>query len=124
MDAFLKPFAFGVLSALMAVMGLWLAAPLLLSSFTENWVSFYPFIIVVPPLMLGGYVSAQIMKSNFLSRYLIMGAFVGAVVMLIAMLLTTTQGQIDFLILIVIAGSSISVFGAYLGSRKVVKERK
>jgi len=53
-----------------------------------------------------------------------MGALVGAVVMLIAMLLTTTQGQIDFFILIVIAGSSISVFGAYLGSRKMVKERK
>ncbi len=124
MDGFLKPFAFGVLSALMAVMGLWLAVPLLLSSFTENWVSFYSFIIVVPPLMIGGYVSAQTMKSKFLSRYLIMGALVGAVVMLIAMLLTTTQGQIDFLILIVIAGSSISVFGAYLGSRKVAKERK
>lgn len=122
MKAFLKPFAFGVLSALMAIIGLWLAISLLLSSFIESWFAFYMFIIVVPPLMLGGYVSAQIMKSKFLSRYLIMGALVGAVVILFAMLFTKTQGQIGLLILLVIAGSSISVFGAYLGSRKMLKE--
>lgn len=121
MEAFLKPFAFGVLSALMAIIGLWLSSSLLLSSFIESWVAFYLFIIVVPPLMLGGYVSAQIMKSKFLSRYLVMGALVGAVVMLFAMLFTKTQGQIGFLILLVIAGSSISVFGSYLGSWKVLK---
>jgi hypothetical protein len=96
MEAFLKPFAFGVLSALMAIIGLWFAISLLLSSFFENWVTFYLFIVVVPPLMLGGYVSAQLMKSKFLSRYLIMGALVGAVAMLFAMLFTKPRVRLVF----------------------------
>jgi hypothetical protein len=81
MDAFIKPLVYGITTACIAIMGLWLAIPLFLSALSENWVAWYPFLIVVPPLVLGGYVSARKMRSKYVHRYLVMGGAVGIVVL-------------------------------------------
>jgi hypothetical protein len=114
MGAILKPFVFGVIAACITVMGLWLSIPLLFSAFTDSWVAWYPFLIIVPPLLIGGFVAASKMQSKYLSRYLLMGGAVGLVVMVLAIALTTRIGAFGFTAALAVGGSSISVFGAYL----------
>lgn len=118
MEVFLKPFVMGLLIAGTALLGLWLAIPILGSLFGDSWFSWYPVLVLLPSLVLGGYTSACYMRTKYLSRYLIMGGVVGVVAMAIIHFLTHVEGKGWFSALLIAAGGSISVFGAYLGARR------
>ncbi|WP_199930356.1 hypothetical protein [Sedimenticola thiotaurini] len=118
MGALLKPFVFGSVVGILAVLGLWLAIPLLSSTFGESWFPWYPALVTILPLLLGGYVAARSMRSIYLSRYLIMVALVGSVVMVFIEAATESSGDWDVAIqtFLILAASSIAMAGAYIGS--------
>lgn len=93
MGVFIKPFAMGVLMAVIVLLGLWLAIPIMGPIFGEAWVSWYPFLMLIPTLIIGGYTSARYMRSKYLSRYFIMGGAVGITVMIIIEILTRAEGK-------------------------------
>jgi hypothetical protein len=117
MEAFLKPFYMGVIMAVIVLLGLWLAIPVMGPVFGDVLISWYPFLMIIPTLIIGGYTSARYMRSKYLSRYFIMGGAVGVTVMIIIELLTHGEGKGWFTALLIIAGGSISIFGSYIGSR-------
>lgn len=85
-----------------------------------------PYLIFVPALIIGGYVTARNIEPRFLLRHLAMGGAVGFIVMLLAASMFEKDGGVWFVIQIILAGSAISVFGSYLGTRKYLinKARK
>ena len=124
MKSLLQPYVFGVLVALIIALGLWLAVPLLLVSVTNNPGLWFPVWLVLPPLLVGGYVSATQMRSRYTSRYLLMGGIVGVTVMLFVFFVSVTSGEIWFSIFIILAGGAVSMFGAYVGKYTILKKRE
>ncbi|MEW8053227.1 MAG: hypothetical protein AB2809_22970 [Candidatus Thiodiazotropha sp.] len=121
MRALFKPYLIGTAMGIIAILGLWLSIPMLFSIFGDAWTSWYPILVVIAPLILGGFVSARQMRSQYLTRYFFMGGFVGISIMLFLQLVMKSEGSIWPNIFLVLAGGAISVFGAYLG---VLKNRK
>jgi hypothetical protein len=115
MGALIKPFAYGVTIAVISVIGLWHAIPLLLVLFIDKVGLWYPALIVILPLVIGGFVSARHMRSRYISRYLIMGGLVGITVMLFIFFVSKVSGEMWLSVFIIISGGAISMFGSYLG---------
>ena len=118
MHNLLKPIIYGVIATYSAIIALWLTIPFLLSSFVETSVTLFPFLIIVPSLILGGFIAANKMHSKHISRYLIIGGIVGIVVMLIAITVIKTKGEIWFISVVVLSGVALSIFGAFIGAKK------
>jgi len=121
MGALLKPFVYGLIIAILAVLGLWLAVPLVVAIFDDKPGLWFPALIIIPPLVLGGFVTARQMRSRYLTRYLFMGWLVGISVMSFVFLVGKVSGDIWFFIFIIIAGGAISMLGSYLGARSSMK---
>jgi hypothetical protein len=121
----LKPILHGVLASFLSGILLWQVMTFLVFLLGINW-NALPFLIFVPALIIGGYVAVRNIEPRFLVRHLAMGGAVGLIVMLLAAPLFEKEGGILFIIGIIFAGSAISVFGSYLGTRKyfINKPRK
>jgi len=121
----IKPILFGVLASFLSGILLWQAMTFLVFLLGINW-NALPYLIFVPALIIGGYVSARNIEPRFLLRHLAMGGAVGFIVMLLAASMFEKDGGVWFVIQIILAGSAISVFGSYLGTRKYLinKARK
>ncbi len=118
MHNLLKPIIYGVIATYIAVFILWLTIPILLSSFVEISLSLFPFLISVPSLILGGFIAANKMHSKYISRYLIIGGIVGIIVMLIAITIIKSKGEIWFISIVVLSGVALSAFGSFIGAKK------
>ena len=121
MGALFKPFAYGLIIAVLSALGLWLVVPLVVAIFVDKPGLWFPALIIIPPLLLGGFVSARQMRTRYLTRYLFMGWLVGIAVMLFVFLVGTISGDIWLFIFIIIAGGAVSMFGSYLGARGSMK---
>ena len=114
MGALFKPFAYGLIIAVLSALGLWLVVPLVVAIFVDKPGLWFPALIIIPPLLLGGFVSARQMRTRYLTRYLFMG-------WLFVFLVGTISGDIWLFIFIIIAGGAVSMFGSYLGARGSMK---
>lgn len=69
---------FGIVISIFCAAGLWLSVPLLLSPFTDRWLSIFPFLVVVPTLIVGGYAAKWHYGEEIsVAKTLILGGTVG-----------------------------------------------
>lgn len=99
---------------------LWVVVPRLLTPIIgTNWIGLYPALVILPPLVVGGYVAARLTKSRFRSRYVVLGAAVGltASATMLAILTVSMKGNPVWLLVPIFAGAALSGLGALLGGR-------
>jgi len=118
MEAITKPLFAGIFASIILLMALWITIPFLLSIFGKHWLVLLPFITYVPPFVIGGYFAAKYTKSNYLSRYLIIGGVVGLVDSLIIFSIAKMEGDLSITVMIFISLISLSVIGSFFGYSK------
>ncbi|MFO7552705.1 MAG: hypothetical protein R6W80_14965 [Haliea sp.] len=117
MAAILIPLALGLLAALASAVGLWLALSLLLMPWLEVSFALLPALIVIPSLMLGGFVAGRKTRMGNLALKLSMGAIVGILAMVCLALITSASGVLWFFVLLALGAAAIGSFGAFLSTR-------
>lgn len=124
MHTLLKPIIYGVIAAYTSIIILWLIIPLLLSSFVETNLILLPFLIIVPSLVIGGFIAANKMHSKHISRYLIIGGIVGIIVILITITVIKLKGEIWVAFIFILSGVALSTFGAFIGAKKALNNEQ
>ncbi len=113
----MKQLAVGILAGIAAVIltagALWFLIPILLTALSISsgaWLVWFPFAISIPALMLGGYVSAQLVPL----RKLAAGFLVGMVATTLVAWLTHATGQLLMIVAILLIGGFLGFLGAQL----------
>lgn len=117
MFALLKPVLYGVSSACISGVVLWQVATFLVFLLGISW-SALPFLIFVPALAIGGYVTSISIRSKDVKRHLIEGGIVGSILMLLVIPIAGLAGGIVNNMETFIGGIALSVAGAWFGARK------
>ena len=118
MAAILIPLALGLVAALASAVGLWLALSLLLMPWFEDSFALLPALIVIPSLMLGGFVAGRKTRTAKRALKLTMGGIVGILVVACLSLITSASGFPWFFMLLALGAAAISTFGAFLSTRR------
>ena len=118
MEAITKPILAGIFASLILMMALWVTIPLLISTIGKDWLLLLPFLTYVPPFVIGGYFAAKHTKSNYLSRYLIIGGVVGVIDSGIMFSISNMDGDLSMATMIFISLTSLSVIGSFIGYSK------
>lgn len=122
MRAIFVAWLIGNLACFASTAALWVMVPLLLTPLIgATWIVLYPTLAIVPPLLIGGYAAARLVKSLYRSRYVALGATVGftASAAMLAILLRSSTGNPAWLLVPLFAGAILSALGALLGGRVV-----
>lgn len=113
----MKQLTLGILAGVAAVIlsagALWFLIPILLTALSISygaWLAWFPFAISIPALMLGGFVSAQLVPLRKLS----VGFLVGMVATTLVALLTHATGQLLMMVAILFIGGILGFLGARL----------
>ena len=98
--------------------------PLLLTPvFGQEWPQgWFPAMVILPPLFVGGYVAACYAKSRYKASYAVLGALVGLAASLAVFSILTTTVSPNFRWLygvVMIAGAAVSALGAICAARLV-----
>lgn len=116
MNALLKPFAYGLTTSVVLGLTLWLVIPLLFWSSDDGFAFWYMGGTPILPLLAGGFVSARYTLTRYRVRKLLMGAAVGATLMLVLKFVSSQSGEAAYQIAFDLAGTSVSVVGAFFSS--------
>jgi len=103
----------GIATVILCAGALWFLIPILLTALSISsgeWLAWFPFAISIPALMLGGFVTAQIVPLRKLSA----GFLVGMVATMLATLLTHATGQLLMMVAILLIGGIFGFLGARL----------
>lgn len=118
MAALLIPLALGLLATLASGVGLWLALSLLLMPWLKVSFALLPALVVIPSIMLGGFVAGRKTKTARLGLKLSMGAIVGILAMACFSVITSASGIAWFFVLLALGAAAISASGAFLSTRR------
>ena len=122
MFALIRPALYGVCSACISGIVLWQIVTLLVFLLGISW-SALPFLIFVPALAIGGYVTSTSLRSKDLQRQLIEGGIVGSIVMLMVIPILGMDGGILNNMGWFIAGIALSAVGAWVGAYRSADTR-
>jgi hypothetical protein len=94
---------------------LWIGIPIVLTAVSINpnaWLAWFPFVIFVPSVALGGFIAARFAPTL---RF-VLGFLVGLAAASLAALLTHFAGQILILLAILFVGGVVGAVGASFAS--------
>lgn len=118
MKDFLLPLFIGVATFSLTSIGLWFTLSLVFISLSEKVFLLVPFLSVVLPLFISGYMTSKNMKDKVIWQKLSSSGMVGLIGVSLSMIVTQAQGKVSWLLLMLVCGISISVIGGFFGSRK------
>ena len=116
MSAILVPIALGILTFLASVAALWFVATFVLLPLSAAVVLWLPALLLIPSLVLAGFVAGLKSNTAYPSRKLVMGAIVGFLSVLAASLGARSSGAAWFAVLLALGGASVAAVGAYLST--------
>lgn len=117
MAAILVPIGLGLLAFVGSGIGLWFAVSLLLMPWREASFALLPALVLLPSLVLGGFVAGRTTRTASLVWKLVMGAVVGILSMAIFFFATNSSGLAWFFLLLLLAGGSVASLGAFVSAR-------
>lgn len=117
MRALVVPWLIGCSVALAVAAAVWFVLPLLLTPLLgeEGWQVWFPAIVVLLPLFVGGYVAACYAKARYRASYAALGALVGIAASLAVFSILTSSVSPEFRWLygvVMVAGAVVSALGA------------
>lgn len=116
MFALLRPVLYGVSAACVSGIVLWQVGTFFVFLLGISW-SVLPFLIFVPALAIGGYVTSRSIRSRDFPRHLVEGGIVGMIVMLLVIPIAGLEGGILNNMDTFVSGIGVSVIGAWFGTR-------
>jgi hypothetical protein len=101
---------------------MWFVMPMLLTPLfgQEGWQGWFPAMVILPPLFIGGYVAACYAKSRYRASYAMLGALVGLAASLAVFSILTSNVSPNFRWLygvVMVAGAVVSALGAVCAAR-------
>lgn len=118
MKRLILSFSGGLATVVLSGALLWGLLPLIFAatSGTDAWLGWFPFAVVFPALLLGGFVAARLAHTHRLR----LGFLVGVAASGIIASVTAPSGQLGVLLVAVFIGGLLSAVGARLSGRNHV----
>lgn len=110
----------GIVTYILTAIGLWLFLSLLFVSITEKVFFLVPFISVVIPLIVSGYVVGINSKRTSIIQLILNSGLVGLAGFSLSLLVTEARGEKSLLIILLVGAFALSAFGGFVGGRKNV----
>jgi hypothetical protein len=121
MRAVVVPWLIGSIACVALTVMLWFSLPLLLTpAFGTSWLGWFPAIVALPPLFVGGYTAARFTRSRYRLSYAVVGAVVGVTASLIIFSVFGSGfvGSAVWLVGPVVAAAVVSALGALWAARR------
>lgn len=118
MRVFVFPVVYGLASFTLSAVAFGVVFAFLTSFLSEVARPYIPLFVVVPALLIAGYVGARCSRTKYLRRRLVMAAVTGAISVQIASLAISLGGLWWLHIVFSLAGAAFSVLGGLSASLK------